>query len=222
MHSMHKRRVLETLLIPAYVIALVLALMGVDRPPILIVLAPVALTAVVVAVVVAARRRDPHEITLAQKKAYSITWRSVVATSALTGLVLFLLLTFASVVFAAITAYAGYTPLSAVVLETALTRLHMFAGLPGILLLATYLIAVVGVGTGFWLLYPYIPVEDEELAGPITFVVAWLYGVLFIAFLLPTNPLAGDPVGLVLDAALVAVWGKFFAVAYEDVQAYVP
>lgn len=222
MHSLHKRHVLAAALAPVYVIIVLLALMGARQPPLEIVLAPVLLTVLVAAAVVFGRRTDPHEINLTQKKAYSITWPSVVATTAFTGLAVLVLLTFASTVFAAITSYAGYTPLSVVVLETALTRLQTFAGLPLLVVLATYLIAVVGVGTGFWILYPYIPVEDEELAGPITFVVAWLYGVFFVSFLIPANPLAGEPFGLVLDAALVAVWGKFFAVAYEDVQAYVP
>lgn len=222
MHSMHHRRVLLAALIPVYAFALFLALTGARRPAVEVVLGPVLLTTLLIAVIRAAWRRDPHRINLVQKKAYSITWRSVVATTALTGLAVFLMLTLASMVFAAVTSYAGYTPLSVVVLETALTRIHTLAGLPLLILVVTYGIAVVGMGTGFWLLYPYIPVQDEELAGPLTFVVAWLYGVFFVALLLPTDPLSGGAFGLVLDAALVAVWGKFFAVAYEDVQAYVP
>lgn len=178
-----------------------------------------ALPVAVAVAVAAGRRLDPHQIDLAQKKSYSITLKSVLATALVTGFVVTAVLVATGAVMAVVTAAWGYRTLSVTVLAEALARLDLLLHLsPG---------AVLGIAFGtsvacalsFWLLYPYLPIEDEDVAGPVTFLLA---GAALWAVARLTGLGAWTPTALALDAALVALWGHFFAIAYEDVEAYVP
>lgn len=187
--------------------------------PLLIIFA--ALTGLFLFDLFVVRRLNPHEINLTQKKSYSITWRSVLATTVLAGGATFALFLFAFLVLDQVASFAGYTPFSVELLQEAVRRITGFTTLTALRLGTAYIGLSFLLGTGFWLLYPYIPVEDEELAAPVSFLITWSYLLLVGGLLVGTS---GFPTtsGLIIDAAVIAVWGKFFAVMYEGVQAYVP
>ncbi|MFB6076961.1 MAG: hypothetical protein ABEK12_02430, partial [Candidatus Nanohaloarchaea archaeon] len=133
------------------------------------------LTAVIVGAIYLGRRIDPHQRNLEQKKVYMTTFRSVVVTSALTGVLTLLLLFAASLVIGSIGIISGYQTLSMAVLADALQRLIAVLHLPPDRLVSMAAAAVLGTGTGFWLLYPELPIDNEKIGGPVTFGVAWIY-----------------------------------------------
>lgn len=178
------------------------------------------LTAVLLAVIRGSEAVDPHQYALSQKKSYRITYRSSVATALLTGVVVLALLLFTGAVIGIVTAVAGYEPYSATVLADALERVAAVLQLPGPTLLGAGAAIAAALGTGFWLLFPYIPGDDEMRAAPVTFAATWLY--LGAAATVVDPGLVPEPATFVLDTALVALWGHFFAVAYVDVERYVP
>ncbi|MDY6769923.1 MAG: hypothetical protein SVU88_03040 [Candidatus Nanohaloarchaea archaeon] len=171
-------------------------------------------------VVAAARRYDPHQIALVQEKSYRITLRSVLATTCLTGIVLLGALYAAAAVIGAVTAFWGYETLSFRIFADAVARLRLLLDVPAGQLVAGYAVTAVGAAVSFWVLYPYLPTQDEGLAGPVAFVAAWLY-LLSAASLFVPLPV-GEPASLALDAAIIGMWGHVFALAYEDVERYVP
>jgi len=175
------------------------------------------LTALIVADIGVIRRLNPHEIALTQKKSYSITLPAVLATTLAAGIGLLILLGLAGTVLQAVAQYAGYTPYS---VQT-LSRIAALTAADTAVLAAAYTGIGTGMGLGFWLLYPYIPVDDPRTGAPVTFLTTWIYltAVLGLAAGLPTLP---RPSALALDAAVVAVWGKAFAVLYTDVQGRLP
>lgn len=180
----------------------------------------VTATLLLAGIVRGALRVDPHQRDLEQKKSYLLTYRSVLATTAVTGIVMLAGLVFAGVVMDAVMAAAQYESLSYAILADVLDRLTALMALPSLKLAVLYIGSVIAAGTGFWLLYPFVPGEDEERLGPVIFVIVWLE-LGGIALMLSPG-LMPEPAAIALDAALVALWGHFFALAYEDVQAYVP
>lgn len=180
----------------------------------------IGLTAGLLTVIEGSEAVDPHQYAMSQKKSYSITLRSVLVTAFLTGLFVLGLLLFAGMVIGMVTAFAGYETFSAAVLADALARVELVLQLPGETLLGFGALTAAAAGTGFWLLYPYVPVADEVRAAPAIFVVVW--GYMVAAALLSLDVAVPNPAALVLDAAVMAVWGHFFAVAYVDVETYVP
>ncbi len=179
------------------------------------------LTALIVADIGVIRRLNPHEIALTQKKSYSITLPAVLATTLVAGIGLLVLLGLAGTVLGAVAQYAGYTPYSVQILQETLSRLAALTAADTAVLAAAYTGIGTGMGLGFWLLYPYLPVDDPRTGAPVTFLTTWIYltAVLGLAAGLPTLP---RPAALALDAAVVAVWGKAFAVLYTDVQQRLP
>lgn len=180
----------------------------------------VAATLLLAGIVRGALRVDPHQRDLEQKKSYRLTYRSVLATTAVTGVAMLAGVLFAGAVLGAVMTTAGYESLSYAILADVLVRLSVLLQLPTVDLVLLYAGSVVAAGTGFWLLYPFVPGEDEERLGPVIFVIVWLE--LGAVALMLSPGLMPEPAAIALDAALVALWGHFFAVAYEDVQAYVP
>ncbi len=178
------------------------------------------LTAALLVSVEAAETVDPHQINLVQEKSYRITLRSVVATAFLTGIVLLALLYGAAAVIGVVAAFAGYETLSFQLFADAVGRLGILLEISAVHLLGGYAAVAVAMGAGFWILFPYLPTQDEEVAAPATFLATgiWLAAVAGMFVPLPVT----QPASLALDAAIVAVWGHFFALAYEDVEKYVP
>lgn len=216
MESRRERRILSVVTAPAM---FALAGLAVRRGRPIAAGVLLALPVAVVLAVAAGRRLDPHQIDLAQKKSYSITLKSVLATALVTGFVVTALLVATGVVMAVVTAVSGYRTLSVAVLSDALARLDLLLHLSPAAVLGIAVAASAACGLSFWLLYPYLPIEDEEVAGPAAFLLG---GAALWAVARVLGMGAWTPTALALDAALVALWGHFFAVAYEDVEAYVP
>lgn len=185
---------------------------------------PAALVLVLLAVLLvlgveAAEKHDPHQINLVQEKSYRITVRSVLATALVTGIVLLGTLYAAGAVIGLVTAVGGYEPFAFQLFGDAVSRLQLLLAASPSRILAVYASVAVVMGLGFWVLYPYLPTQDEELAGPLAFVASWSYLLAAAAVFTPL-PLP-EPAALALDAALIAFWGHIFALAYEGVEQYV-
>ncbi|MCJ7478743.1 MAG: hypothetical protein MUP63_01020 [Candidatus Nanohaloarchaeota archaeon QJJ-7] len=180
----------------------------------------IALTSGLLLGIIAIDREDPHQINLTEEKSYRITLKSVLTTSLITGLFLAGLLYGTAEVIEALIRFWGYEPLSFQLFVDTVGRLDTFMQLPPSQFAAAYLGSALVAGLSFWILYPYLPTESEEVAGPVTFSLAWMYLISLVAIFL--QPPQITPVALALDAALFAFWGHIFAIAYEDVEKYVP
>jgi hypothetical protein len=178
------------------------------------------LAAVLASGVWAAERYRPHLQNLVQEKSYRITLRSVTATAVLTGVVLLAGLYAASIVIAVVAAFWGYEPVSFQIFADIVGRLALLLDLSLNALLGADLGVAVAMGVGFWVLYPYLPLQDETVAGPAAFLATWLY-LLGAAAVLGDVP-QSEPAAFAFDAAVAAVWGHLFAVAYQDIERYVP
>ncbi|MDY6761815.1 MAG: hypothetical protein SVY41_02100 [Candidatus Nanohaloarchaea archaeon] len=168
----------------------------------------------------AAERYHPHLQNLVEEKSYRITLRSVLATAFLTGVLLLAALYAAAVVIGVVTAAWGYEPVSFQVFADVVGRLALLLDIPLMPLIGGYIGAAVAMGAGFWILYPYLPVEDEAIGGPASFLAVWAYLLAAAVIFHPVS--AVEPGSLAIDAAVAAVWGHVFAAAYEDVERYVP
>ncbi|MFB6294879.1 MAG: hypothetical protein ABEI97_03915 [Candidatus Nanohaloarchaea archaeon] len=177
-------------------------------------------TAAVAAGVILAERYRLHLQNLVEEKSYRITLRSVLAATFLTGFVLLIGLYAAAAVIAVVTAAWGYEPVSFQIFADVMGRLALLLDLPVMQLIGGYTAVAAAMGVGFWMLFPYLPVEDEAVGGPAAFVAVWAYLLGAAAILAPVPATA--PASLVVDAAVAAVWGHVFAAAYKDVERYVP
>ncbi|MDY6766268.1 MAG: hypothetical protein SVW77_02770 [Candidatus Nanohaloarchaea archaeon] len=220
MDSVQLRRRFIAVLLPATV---AVGLVGLVSPQPHAVLGSLTLlcgTALLAGAIWIAERRHPHLRNLVEKKSYQITLRSVLATAGLTGLLFLAALFAAATVIGVVTAVWGYEPVSFQVFAHVVDRLALLLDLSLVPLLVGYIGVAAAMGTGFWVLYPYLPVEDEELAGPVSFAATWAYLLAVVAVFRPV-PVA-EPAALAFDAAVAAAWGHVFAAAYEDVERYVP
>lgn len=218
MLSRTKRRIVEALVLGTFIVLAIHRLQDPFPYTVPALLLAGGITSLFVANLMLIRRIDPHQINLGQKKRYSITWRSSILTTLVTGVATAAMLFAANTVYEQLTSYVGHEFLSAIILQEAVQRMVGVTAATASTLIGGYVLLSILLGTGFWLLYPYIPGEDEELAAPVAFVLAWTYILFGTTLIMDVGIL--NPVTLVIDAALIAVWGKFFALAYERVESY--
>ncbi|MFB6167114.1 MAG: hypothetical protein ABEJ62_02535 [Candidatus Nanohaloarchaea archaeon] len=197
-----------------------LAFYGVYTGSVLPAVSLLSLTLLLFASVKIAEEHDPHLLNMVQEESYRITLKSVVATSFLTGMVFLFLVFAASAIIGTIFLFASFETVSTSVLADAVGRLQLLLNPPLPVLTVYYTGLAISAGFSFWLLYPYLPPRSEEFAAPVSFVIAWAY-LLSAASIFVDIPYS-SPAFLGLDAAIIAAWGHFFSLAYEDVEKYVP
>ncbi|MDY6768684.1 MAG: hypothetical protein SVW02_01100 [Candidatus Nanohaloarchaea archaeon] len=220
MDSVATRRTLIAVLLPATALLILYGVFATTAGSTAAAAVLLLLTVTLLVTVETAETVDPHQINLVQEKSYRITLRSVLATAILTGIVLLAVLYGAAAVIGVVAAFAGYETLSFQLFADAVGRLALLLEIPATQLVAGYAAVAVAMGAGFWILFPYLPTQDEEIAAPATFLATGVY-VAAVGAMFASLPVS-QPASLALDAAIVAFWGHFFALAYEDVEKYVP
>ncbi len=220
MDSVQLRRYLLPPLIAATLLLAVYGLFSPQPQSVAGSLILVGLSVLLAAGVWAAEQYDPHLQNLVQEKSYRITLRSVLATALLTGFVFLIGLYAAAAVIGVVAVTWGYEPVSFQVFADVVSRLALLLDAQLLPLVGGYIAVAAAMGAGFWVLFPYLPVADERRAAPASFLAVWIYLVAAAAVFRPVP--VSEPTVLAFDAAVVAVWGHVFAVAYRDVERYVP
>lgn len=187
-----------------------------------VVAAVIGTTAVLAIIVESARIRDPHQVALTEEKSFRITWPSVVTTTFIAGLVVVLLLYLTAAALLVVTNVWERSLLSAQVLFEVMQRIQFVDAISAGWFFLFYTGVVLLVGTGFWALYPYVPLQNERIAAPVTFTATWIYVAATAYLLYPAEHFVSSTLQVVVDLVIVAVWGKKFAVLYEYVESQMP